>query len=103
MSTSRDGRSTFTFTMSTRSVPPAMNFAVGSAARRRTASATSLARAYSKLIMIASLPHRLADRRDDVGIGAAAAEVAAHQLADLVGGLRLALGDQAGGGTDLAG
>ena len=40
-------------------------------------------------------PHRLLDRRDDVGIGAAAADVAAHQLADLVGGLRLALGDQA--------
>ena len=47
-------------------------------------------------------PHRLLDRRDDVGIGAAAADVAAHQLADLVGGLRLAFGDQAGGRADLA-
>ena len=32
-------------------------------------------------------PHRLLDRRDDVGVGAAAADIAAHQLADLIGGL----------------
>jgi hypothetical protein len=48
------------------------------------------------------IAHRLLDRRDDVGIGAAAADVAAHQLADLVGGLRLAFGDQAGRRADLA-
>ena len=46
--------------------------------------------------------HRLLDRRDDVGIGTAAADVAAHQLADFVGGLGLAFGDQAGGRTDLS-
>ena len=48
-------------------------------------------------------PHRLLDRRDDVGIGAAAADIAAHQLADFVGGLRLAFGDQPGGRADLPG
>ena len=84
MSISRDGRSTSSFIRSIRLVPPAMNFASGSAAICRTASATSVARAYWKLIMIAS--HRLLDRRHDVGIGAAAADVAAHQFADLVGG-----------------
>ena len=40
--------------------------------------------------------HCLLDRRDDVGIGAAAADVAAHQLADLVGRLCFAFGDQTG-------
>ena len=47
--------------------------------------------------------HRLLDRRDDVGIGAAAADVAAHQLADFVGGLGLAFGDQARRRADLPG
>ena len=42
------------------------------------------ARAYWKLIM--TCLHRLLDRRDDVRIGAAAADVAAHQFADLVVG-----------------
>ena len=40
--------------------------------------------------------------RHDVGIGAAAADIAAHEFADFVGALRLALGDQAGGRTDLS-
>src|SRR2546421_11998652 len=99
MSISREGRSTSSFIRSIRLVPPAMNFAVGSAAIWRTASATSSARAYWKLIMIA---HHLLDRGNDVGIGATAADVAAHQLADLIGALRLALGDQAGGRADLS-
>ncbi len=47
-------------------------------------------------------PCACADRRDDVGIGAAAADVAAHQLADLVVGLRPAFGQQARGRADLA-
>jgi len=34
--------------------------------------------------------HCLLDRRNNVGIGGTAAEVAAHQLADFVVGLRLA-------------
>ena len=44
------------FIRSIRLVPPAMNFAAGSAAIWRTASATSLARAYWKLIMTAPSP-----------------------------------------------
>ena len=47
--------------------------------------------------------HHLLDGGHDVGIRAATADVAAHQLADFVGRARPALGDQAGGGTDLAG
>ena len=47
--------------------------------------------------------HRLLDRGDDVGIGAAAADVAAHQLADFVGGRRPALRDEARGRADLTG
>ena len=38
-----------------------------------------------------------------MGVGPAATNIAAHQLADLIGGARLALGDQADPGTDLAG
>jgi hypothetical protein len=44
MSINREGRSTSSFIRSIRLVPPAMNFAEGSAAIIRTASATSLAR-----------------------------------------------------------
>ena len=56
MSISRDGRSTSSFIRSIRLVPPAINFAVGSAEIRRTASATSVARTYWKLIMTAPSP-----------------------------------------------
>jgi len=45
--------------------------------------------------------HRLLDGGDNVGIGAAAADVAAHQFADLIDALGLAFGDQAGRRTDL--
>ena len=38
--------------------------------------------------------HDLLDGRDDVGVGAATAEIAAHQLADLVGWLALPSPDQ---------
>src|SRR5262245_60768104 len=103
ISMSRAGRSTSPFIRSIRLVPPAMNLAPGPAAIWRTASATSLARAYSKLIM-ACHPSRPspAGRRHDVGIGAAAAEVAAHQLADFVAGPGLPLRDQAGRRADLS-
>src|SRR5262249_47242582 len=39
----------------------------------------------------------------DVGIGAAAADVAAHELANLIGALGLAFRDQPGGRADLTG
>jgi len=44
----------------------------------------------------------LFDGRHDVGIRAAPADIAAHELADFIGIASLALGDQAGGGTNLA-
>src|ERR1700687_5943531 len=107
MSISRDGRAPFSFMRSIRLVPPAMNFASGSAAARRTASATSLARVYSKLFirppsgLLGGLAeHHLLDGGHDVGIGAATADIAAHQLADFSGRLRPALGDQTHSGTD---
>src|SRR5262245_30803600 len=110
MSISRDGRATFSFMRSIRLVPPAMNFAPGSSAIWRTASAMSLARVYPKLFIVSPprilhgfAEHHLFDGRHDVGIRAATADIAAHQLADFIGGARLAFGDQAGGGTDLAG
>ena len=46
--------------------------------------------------------HRLLDCRNDVRVGAAATDIAAHQLADLVLALRPPFGDEARGGTDLA-
>src|SRR5256885_2786294 len=39
-------------------------------------------------------PYTTLFRSHDVGIGATATDVAAHQFADLVGAVRLALGDQ---------
>ena len=48
------------------------------------------------------MPHRLLDRRDDVGVRPAAAEIAAHQFANFVGARRLTLGNQARGGADLS-
>ena len=64
-----------------------------------------------KLFMVSSPPagcrslagDDLFDGRHDVGIGAAAADIAAHQLANLIGRVRLPFGDQADGRTDLAG
>src|SRR3981189_1780337 len=98
MSISREGRSTSSFIRSIRLVPPAMNFAFGSAIAVRTASAMPLARVDSKLIT--ALPpsslcsvQDLEDRRYDVRVGAATTDVAAHQLAHLVRGLRFALGE----------
>jgi hypothetical protein len=50
-----------------------------------------------------SARHDVLDSGHDVGIGTATADIAAHQLANFIGGVRLVLGDQPGGGTDLAG
>ena len=100
MSISRVGRSTSSFIRSIRLVPPAMNFAVGIG--RDLAHRVGDVVGARILEIDHDLPHRLLDRRDDVGIGAAAADVAAHQLADLVGGLRLAFGDQPGRRADLS-
>ena len=80
-------------------------------ARRRAAAATHRVRDVARrgrsrsgfigrlpLCAITSL-----DRRDDIRVGAAAAEVAAHRLADLVARPGVAFADQADGRADLAG
>src|SRR5207245_733932 len=45
--------------------------------------------------------HRLLDRGEDVGISATPTNVAAHQLANVVGRLGAAFSEQANRGTDL--
>src|SRR5690242_19375692 len=65
-----------------------------------TARASSPAATYANGSMSRS-PSRRGDRRDDVGIGAAPAEVAAHRLADLVVGLRAALAEHRDRAHDL--
>src|SRR5206468_1972413 len=60
-------------------------------------------RTKSKGCIHASVPLRLADSGDDVGVAAAAADVAAHPLADLVIGLRVPLAQQGYRGADLSG
>src|SRR5829696_6465368 len=101
-STSSFGRSTSSFIRSRRLVPPARNFARGLAATPAAAAAGSLARTYlNGLIGFPLLPDPrqlflpdeaprprrlparmgLLDGRDDLRVGAAAADVAAHPLA----------------------
>src|SRR5215204_4921301 len=104
-STSSLGRSTSSFIKSRMLVPPARNFACGFAATARAAPSASLARTYlNGLIGSAFLPDAgqfcffdeaprprrllarvcLLDRRDDLGVSATAADIAAHPLAYLV-------------------
>src|SRR5918997_1834967 len=104
-STSSFGRSTSSFIRSRMFVPPARNLAFGFAATACAAAPASLARVYlNGLIGFPLLPDprqllfsdeaprprrlaprvRLLDGRDDAGVGAAAADVAAHPLAYLV-------------------
>ena len=45
--------------------------------------------------------HDLLDGRDDVRVAAAAADIAAHQFANFVGGLGVALGNKPDGRADL--
>src|SRR5688572_3555416 len=105
-STSSVGLSTSSFIRSRTFVPPARNFDCGLLAAARTAMSGSVARTYLNGLMAVLFPHagqlllageapgvpRLAagvnflHRGDDLGIGAAAAEVPAHALADLVVG-----------------
>src|SRR5262245_63604636 len=46
--------------------------------------------------------HYVLNRSDDVEVGAAAADVAAHQLTDVVRRARMAFGHQTNGGADLS-
>src|SRR4051794_33576737 len=87
-------------------VPPARKAARRSPATWRIAASGPSARAYANGSMRASSagPRQdFPDRRDDVGVGAAAADVAAHLLADVVVGTGVPLGEQSDARADLAG
>src|SRR4051812_11096583 len=94
MSTTRSGASTPSFMRSSRVVPPARKrtlapcWAVGERDAAPIAAAASAGRRNSKVRMArlsaSALPARVLDGRDDVGIGPATADVAAHVLADVV-------------------
>ena len=111
MSISCEGRATFSLIRSIRLVPPAMNFAAGSAAIWRHGVGDVARARIAEIVHRPASPdclrslaeHHLLDRGHDVGIRAATADIAAHQLTDFVRRARPAFGDQAGGGTDLAG
>src|SRR4051812_558654 len=83
MSTRRAGRSTSHFMRSTRFVPPATNFVCCFAPEVR-ACAVSAAREYSNGCIRASVLRRFLHRVDDAAVCAAAADVAAHPLADFI-------------------
>src|SRR5580658_7531272 len=83
ISISTSGPSTPSFIKSSCVVPPARNAAAGSAAADATAWRTSVARMYSNGCT-AQTPSRLTDRRDNIRVGAAPADDAAHELADLL-------------------
>src|SRR3954453_14790605 len=83
MSTRCAGRSTSHFIRSTRFVPPATNFVCGFAPEVSACEA-SVAREYSNGCIRASVLRRFLHRVDDAAVRAAAADVAAHPLADLI-------------------
>src|SRR5262247_357052 len=105
MSTSWPGCSTRSFMRSRRFVPPAMNRAEVSDEIASMASATSVTaytRRDSSRICFRHGRHRLEDGGHDLRIGAAPAEVAAHQFANVLPGGRPRLADQSHGRADLA-
>src|SRR4051812_42296332 len=53
-------------------------------------------------IHVPSMRHGLLNRGEDVRIGAASTDVAAHQFADLICGRGMAFAHQSDGGTDLS-
>src|SRR5262249_19441404 len=100
MSTNRSGASTPSLSIrSTWVVPPARYCALGSPLTNATADATSPARMYSNACITA---RDLPDGGDDVRIGTAAADVAAHELTDLLVGARPSLRKQPDRRHDLA-
>lgn len=90
-----------------RSVPPAISRASGRSASRVTAASASAALAYAKSRIagrrFAGAARRVAYGGDDLRVGGAAAEVAAHPLPDLVVVAGVALRDAGDGGEQLAG
>src|SRR6185312_2410472 len=103
MSTSLIGSSTPSFIRSTWVVPPARYAAPGSPACVVSASGRLAARTYSKVRMGVFLGGDVADGGDDVRVRRAAADVAAHELADVGVGPGAALVEQRDRGHDLPG
>src|SRR5262245_1761760 len=100
MSTNRSGSSTPSLSIrSTWVVPPARYCACGSSLTNATADATSSARMYSNACITA---RSIADGGDDVRVCAAAADVTAHEFADLLVGARTSLSQQRDRRHDLA-
>src|SRR3954469_1172970 len=109
---SRSGRRTNSWRSCTMSVPPAMYSAGASLrpawARKASAAATSRGRSRVKGCMLASShgaggAGRILDGEDDVVVGSAAAQVAAHPLPDLLRRAGVALVDAGDAGHDLPG
>src|SRR5687768_17218465 len=109
--TSRSGRRTYSCSSCTMSVPPAM-YSAGASLRpawARKARAAARSRGRSSVKGCMALPHRtggarrVLDGRDDVVVGSAAAQIAAHPLADLRRRAGVALGDAGDAGHDLPG
>src|SRR5215469_5337891 len=100
ISTSRSGSSTPSLSIrSTWVLPPARYWALGSALTSATADLTSSARMYSNVRIRTP---GLSDRGDDVRVSAAAADVAAHELADLLVGASASFRQQRDRRHDLA-
>ena len=111
--TSRSGRRTSSCRSCTMSVPPAM-YSAGASLRpawARKASAAARSRGRSRVKGCMAQPprtgtgraRRVLDGRDDVVVGAAAAQVAAHPVADLLRRAGVALVDAGDAGHDLPG
>ena len=96
------GASTLSFINCMRSLPPAMYLR---ALRLRGGDRIAREGRLEKRERLhgSALLRGVADRRDDVGIGAAATDISAHPLADFGIGSGMAFLDQCGGRHDLAG
>src|SRR5262249_35826085 len=102
MSTTRPGTTIPSLIQLRSSVPPAIGSAPGSAIAART-PARSFGRLKVKVSISSALPRRRGNRGPNLRIGRAAGEVAAHVLADLVGGAGVPFLDAGYAGHDLAG
>src|SRR5438045_2509876 len=83
MSTTVRGRSTCSFIRSTSVVPPARYRAPADAAARAACSSAAATNLKGSIASAPPAAHRL-HRRDDAGVGAAAADVSAHAFPNIV-------------------
>src|SRR6185312_13679834 len=100
MSTTAVGRSTVSRIRSMRVVPPAMYLAPDLAAANAARSSAALLKVNGNT-SASPAARGLRDRGDDVGVGATAADVAAHPLSDLRRRTRVLLVDTPDAGDDL--